>query len=69
MDKIEQATKAFCIVRDVLGKRQDDIGKAAYRKAWKKSMNFFREHSTNEAIKILEIEAKNALNKWHFYDK
>ena len=54
--RLEEAKKAFIIVRDYYianGKTTTQ----AYRLAWKKPLKFFIEHTTEEAIEILEKEA------------
>lgn len=55
MNKLEEATKSFLKVKDFLLKNQEYFALArAYKKPWK----WYREHTTQEAIKILRAEAK-----------
>lgn len=55
MNRLEEAKKAFFKVRDILTEKHEDFALAkAYKKPWK----WYREHTTQEAIKILRAEAK-----------
>lgn len=55
MNKLEEAQKAFLKVRNILTEKYEDFALAkAYKKPWK----WYREHTTQEAIKILRAEAK-----------
>lgn len=55
MNKLEEAKKAFLKVKDFLLKNQEDFALArAYKKPWK----WYREHTTQEAIKILIEETR-----------
>lgn len=54
MTRLEEATKAFLKVRDYFIQTQEDFALAkAYSKPWK----WYREHTTQEAIAILRVEA------------
>lgn len=55
MNRLEEAQKAFLKVRNILTEKREDFALArAYKKPWK----WYREHTTQEAIKILRAEAK-----------
>lgn len=55
MDRLEEAKKAFLDVRRILTENHEDFALArAYKKPWK----WYREHTTQEAIKILRTEVK-----------
>ena len=55
MNRLEEAKKAFLEVRYILAKEREDFALArAYKKPWR----WYREHTTQEAIKILRTEAK-----------
>lgn len=55
MNKLEEAKNAFLKVRCILTKKHEDFALAkAYKKPWK----WYREHTTQEAIKILIAEAE-----------
>lgn len=55
MNRLEEAKKEFLEVRDILAEKHWDFALArAYKKPWK----WYREHTTQEAIKILRAEAK-----------
>ena len=55
MNRLEEAKKAFLEVRDILAENHEDFALArAYKKPWK----WYREHTKQEAIKILRAEAK-----------
>ena len=54
MNKLEESTKAFLKVKNILLQNQEDFALArAYKKPWK----WYREHTTQEAIEILRAEA------------
>jgi len=55
MDRIEQAEKAFLVVRDWL---YENKHMTAYRLSYKKPLKFYREHAKEDAIKILMDDAK-----------
>lgn len=55
MDMVEIATKAFIKVRDRISCRENP---EAYRLAYEKPLKFYLEHTTEEAINILVIEAE-----------
>lgn len=60
MNRLEEAKKAFLEVRDILVEKHEDFALArAYKKPWK----WYREHTTQEAIKILRAEAKGIILK------
>ena len=60
MNKLEEAQKAFLKVRDYLLENQEDFALArAYKKPWK----WYREHTKQEAIKILRAEAEGIILK------
>ncbi len=53
MNKLEESTKAFLKVKNILLQNQEDFALArAYKKPWK----WYREHATSEAIEILRAE-------------
>ena len=54
MDRIDQAVKAFIVVRDELY-RMKQI--QAYNFSYKKPLKFYREHTKEDAIAILLNEA------------
>lgn len=55
MNRLEEAKKAFLEVRHILTEKHENFALAkAYKKPWK----WYREHTTQEAIKILRAEAK-----------
>ena len=55
MNKIEVAQQAFCKVRDSIDRSKHIM---AYNRAFKKPLKFYREHTTDEAIKILIAETE-----------
>ena len=57
MNRIEEATKNFVIVRDHF-RKEDNGTSQAYRLAWKKPLKFYREHTPAEAVQILKREAE-----------
>ena len=60
MNRLEEAKKAFLEVRDILAENHEDFALArAYKKPWK----WYREHTKQEAIKILRAEAKGIILK------
>lgn len=60
MSRLEEAKKAFLEVRDILAERHENFTLArAYKKPWK----WYREHTTQEAIKILRTEVKGVILK------
>ena len=60
MNRLEEAKKAFLEVRDILAKEREDFALArAYKKPWR----WYREHTTQEAIKILRAEAEGIILK------
>ena len=60
MSRLEEAKKAFLEVRDISVEKHEDFALArAYKKPWK----WYREHTTQEAIKILRAEAKGIILK------
>ena len=53
MNKLEEATKKFLKVKNILLQNQENFALAkAYKKPWK----WYREHTTSEAIEILRAE-------------
>lgn len=59
-EQIGRSKKAFLEVRDILAEKHEDFALArAYKKPWK----WYREHTTQEAIKILRAEAKGIILK------
>lgn len=53
MNKLEEATKEFLKVKNILLQNREDFALArAYKKPWK----WYREHTTSEAIEILRAE-------------
>ena len=55
MNRLEESKKAFLEVRRILTENHEDFTLArAYKKPWK----WYREHTTQEAIRILRAEAK-----------
>ncbi len=60
MNRLEEAQKAFLKVRNILTEKREDFALAkAYKKPWK----WYREHTKQEAIKILRAEAKGIILK------
>lgn len=60
MNRLEEAKKAFLEVRDILAEKHEDFALArAYKKPWK----WYRQHTAQEAIKILRAEAKGIILK------
>ena len=60
MNRLEEAKKAFLEVRDILAEKHEDFALArAYKKPWK----WYREHTKQEASKILRAEAKGIILK------
>lgn len=60
MNRLEEAKKAFLEVRDILVEKHEGFALArAYKKPWR----WYREHTTQEAIKILRAEAKGIILK------
>ena len=56
MTKLEQHTKAFLEVRDIL----ENMGEMfALARAYKKPYKWYGEHTTREAVNILIAEANN----------
>lgn len=56
MTKLEQHTKAFLEVRDIL----ENMGEMfALARAYKKPYKWYGEHTTQEAVNILIAEANN----------
>jgi len=53
MDRIEQAVKAFIAVRDELFRTRQI---QAYNFSYKKPLIFYREHTKEDAIAILQSE-------------
>ena len=53
MDRIEQAVKAFIAVRDELFHTKQI---QAYNFSYKKPLKFYREHTKEDAIAILQSE-------------
>ena len=56
MDMSDKAVKMFCMVRDTIDKVKYP---SAFRRAFKKPLSFYLEHSAEEAISILIAECEN----------
>ena len=59
MNRLEEAKKAFLEVRRFLKEKNKDF---RFAKAYKKPWKWYREHSTQEAIKNLRAEAETKAN-------